>query len=77
MNCWYYQVVDCVSLGVYCCPNSSDHEDRRSYWDDGKAQDSEDNTEGVVMEWKEKTQGREQGTEEDGGSVRDTHENAS
>ena len=44
--------------------------------DDGKAQDSADNTEGVVMEGK-KTQGREEGKEEDGVVVRDTMENAS
>ena len=41
--------------------NSSKHEGRRSYWGDGKAQDSADNTEGVAVE----------------GAVRDTKENAS
>ena len=57
--------------------NSSEHEGRRTYWDDGKAQDSADNTEGVVMEGKEKTQGREKMTEEDGVAVRDSKENSS
>ena len=39
--------------------------------------DSANNTEGVAMEGKEKTQGREKGTEEGGVAVRDTKENAS
>ena len=51
--------------------------DTHSYWDDGKAQDSADNTEGVAMEGKEKTHGSAEGTEEDGVPVWDTQENAS
>ena len=57
--------------------NPSEYEGRHSNWDDGKAQDSANNTEGVAMEGKEKTQGREKGTEEDGVAVWDTKENAS
>ena len=36
-----------------------------AFLDDGKAQDSANNTEGVAMEGKEETQGGEEGTEED------------
>ena len=57
--------------------NSIEHEVRRSCWDGGKAQDSADNTEGVMLEGREKTQGREKGPEEDGVAVRDAKENAS
>ena len=57
--------------------NPSEHEGRRSHWDYGKAQDFADNTEGVAVEGKDKTHGREKGTEEDGVAVRDTKENAS
>ena len=42
-----------------------------------KHTNSADNTEGVAMEGKEKTQGRDKGTEKDGVAVRDTKENAS
>ena len=49
---------------------------RHSHWDDGKAQDSANDTEGVAVEGKEKTHGKEKGTEEDGVAVRDTKENA-
>ena len=57
--------------------NPSEYGGRYNNRDDGKAQDSANNTEGVAMEGKEKTQGREKGTEEDGVPVRDTKENAS
>ena len=39
--------------------NSSEQEGRHSYWNDDEAQDSADNTEGVGLEGKEKTQGSE------------------
>ena len=48
-----------------------EYKGRRSYWDDGKAQDSADNTEGATPEG-EKTQGRAKGTEECGVAARDT-----
>ena len=50
--------------------NPCEYEGRHSYWDDGTL-DCVDNTEGVAMEGKEKTHGREKGTEEDGVAVRD------
>ena len=40
--------------------------------DDGKAQDSANDTEGIAVEVKEKTHGKETGTEEDGVAVRYT-----
>ena len=61
---------------MYSRGNSGDHEDRRSYWDDGKAQDSAAQTEGVVENGKE-THGKEKGTEEDVVVLRNTKENAS
>ena len=58
--------------------NSTEHEGRRSCWESGKAQDSADNTEGVMLEGRERRpQGREKGPEEDGVAVRDAKENAS
>ena len=57
--------------------NSGEHEGRRSCWDDGEAQDSADNTEGVAVEGKEKTHRSVKGTVEDGVAVRDTKENVS
>ena len=66
-----------LEQAVYSRRHKSAYEGRHSYRDDGKAQDSADNTEGVGMEGKGKTQEREKGTEEDGVVVRDTKENAS
>ena len=57
--------------------NPSEYEGRHSYWDDGEAQDSANDTEGVAVEGKEKTHRKEKETEEDGVIVRDTNENAS
>ena len=45
--------------------NPSECEGRHSYWDDGEAQDSANDTEGVAMEGKDKTHGREKGVEEE------------
>ena len=57
-------------------PSTKKHEtSKSSYSDDGE--DSANDSEGVAVEGKEKTHGREKGTEEDGVTVLDTKENTS
>ena len=51
--------------------NPSEYEGRHNYWDEGKTQDSANDTESVAREGKEKAREKEKGTEEEGVAVWD------